>query len=409
MADVPEQKSLFLELGDIIRIKAPTNEDMNEHTFYIDYLDEEGNIITIDIIDDSTLVKQTLELVDGEFTDESIEEVELLSRPTEKGYARQNNLTPGSWITLRFGGDLPTIINGQITGLEEDMIEITTFPEGKKIYIDFAFKGIPKNIPLESIQPFIPPETEKKAPSPQDEEISIPQVSPGSDDEDDEFEIDVQVHAPYVRDRLKKVLLDADEIQFGEELEAITEFVPVSESEKRFGIETQANDLLDEMLSTIPSADRNRRVLNQIHTMIERFKELRTAFSEISPEGEIIKARVKGAHFKPLVERLGTLNKNLYWLLPIMKNKKKLYDIEVDEEEEEDNDIVQLTLRGSQEAISEIVEQYKSDDVPDGRNKYDYLFQSLQPYLTPFAQPTNFTNVMSEREVEGNIDSVLIT
>ena len=133
MVDVPEQKSLFLELGDIIRIKAPTNEDMNEHTFYIDYLDEEGNVITIDIIDDLNLTKQTLELMDGEFTDKSIEGVELLSRPEEKGYARQNNLTPGSWITLRFGGDLPTIINGKITGLEEDMIEITTFPEGKKI------------------------------------------------------------------------------------------------------------------------------------------------------------------------------------------------------------------------------------------------------------------------------------
>ena len=28
-----EEKSLFLELGDIIRIKAPTNEDLNDHTF----------------------------------------------------------------------------------------------------------------------------------------------------------------------------------------------------------------------------------------------------------------------------------------------------------------------------------------------------------------------------------------
>ena len=39
MADIPKPESLFLELGDIIRVKAPTNEDLNEHTLYIDYID----------------------------------------------------------------------------------------------------------------------------------------------------------------------------------------------------------------------------------------------------------------------------------------------------------------------------------------------------------------------------------
>ena len=28
-------------------------------------------------------------------------------------------------ISIEFGGDVPTIINGEITNLEEDMIEIT--------------------------------------------------------------------------------------------------------------------------------------------------------------------------------------------------------------------------------------------------------------------------------------------
>ena len=52
MTNVSDEESLFLELGDIIRIKAPTNEDLNDHVFYIDYLDEEGDTITLDIIDD---------------------------------------------------------------------------------------------------------------------------------------------------------------------------------------------------------------------------------------------------------------------------------------------------------------------------------------------------------------------
>ena len=62
MTNVPEEKSLFLELGDIIRIKAPTNESLNERVFFIDYLDEEGQTIAMDIIDDKTLSKSTLNI-----------------------------------------------------------------------------------------------------------------------------------------------------------------------------------------------------------------------------------------------------------------------------------------------------------------------------------------------------------
>jgi len=138
MTNVSDEESLFLELGDIIRIKAPTNEDLNDHVFYIDYLDEEGDTITMDIIDDSTLAKSTLTLINGEFSDTSIDGVELLNRAKEKGYARQNNLVTGSWITLRFGGDLPTTINGEITGLEEDMIEITTYPSTLRVDTTFC-------------------------------------------------------------------------------------------------------------------------------------------------------------------------------------------------------------------------------------------------------------------------------
>ena len=35
----PEQE-YFLELGDIIRLGAPDNDNLDQITFYIDYLDE---------------------------------------------------------------------------------------------------------------------------------------------------------------------------------------------------------------------------------------------------------------------------------------------------------------------------------------------------------------------------------
>ena len=50
-------------------------------------------------------------------------QVEVLDRPEHAGFARQNNLLPGTWIDLHFGGDVPTIFTGEVSDLEEDMIE----------------------------------------------------------------------------------------------------------------------------------------------------------------------------------------------------------------------------------------------------------------------------------------------
>ncbi len=142
--------SLFLELGDIIKINAPSNIEINEHVFIIDYIDSDN----IYIIDDTTLVQVNLALTDGDFNDKVMENIEILSRSDVKGYARQTILLPGKTIKIRFGGTVPTTINGTIVQLEEDMIEIKTFPENTVIYIDFGYHGIPKNLPIESIDEF---------------------------------------------------------------------------------------------------------------------------------------------------------------------------------------------------------------------------------------------------------------
>ena len=56
----------------------------------------------------------------------------------------------------------------------------------------------------------------------------------------------------------------------------ITEQVDISEEQRRYGIDSQTNDLLDELLSSVPSNKRTTKVLNNIHILIERFKQLRT-------------------------------------------------------------------------------------------------------------------------------------
>lgn len=411
MSDTPEEQ-FFLELGDIIRIIAPTNEDINEHVFYIDYIDKNQ----IDVVDDTSLVQHNLKLTEGQFNDKSIETIEILDRSEDKGYARQNNLVPGKSITLRFGGDVPTTINGTITDLEEDMIEIKTYPDEKIIYIDFAFHGIPKSLPLESIEDFIKPidlPTDRKLEQkkqddlsaiPEDDEIPELSMTMQDDEDQEDIEFDLVVPIANIRDRLKRIILDADDIQIGKSLGSITEEVPVEESSRRFGIETQANDLLDELLSTIPSSQRTSKTLNNIHLMIERFKQLRSQFSVISKEGEIMKSKIKGSDYKPLVEKLETFDKKLHWLLPIAKNRKKLYNIDDDEEKD---DIIPVSLKMSQDAIEEYTDQFNQNRIPDGINKYKYLYRELNKLYTPFGNPTDPIDIITEQRVHDNFDMII--
>ena len=419
MSDSPVE-SLFLELGDIIRINASSNDDLDQHVFFIDFIDNEE----MNLIDDTSLTTINLKLSDGIFNDKSIESIEILDRSDVKGYARQNNLIPGKTITLRFGGDVPLIVNGTITDLEEDMIEIKTYPEEKVIYIDFGYHGIPKNIPLESIENFEipiddtdkepeqepeqepeePPEEEKKQLADDDIPDLTVSLSPVAEEDDFDMEFDVIVPITNVKDRLKRMIIDADDIIIGKDLGSITEEVPVEESAQRFGIETQTNDMLDEMLSTIPSSQRTTTVLNNIHLMIERFKQLRSEFSVISPEGEIMKPKIKGVDYKPLVNKLSSFNKNLHWLIPIAKNKKKLYNIDDDDI---NKDVISMTLKGTQDQYHEYMDQYKENRIPDGLNKYKYVYKELNKLYTPFGITSDTTDVITEEHVNNNFDMII--
>jgi len=414
MSSKPEESTkLQLELGDIIKILAPDNTDINNKTFFIQYLDD-TKVELIDIDDDNRIV---LNITDGKLNDESIEQVEILSRAEQKGYARQNGLVPGTWISVHLGGDVPTVINGQVSSLEEDMIEISLWPNKEKIYIDFGYKGIPENIPIESINPFTPPE---KSPSPppseEGKEVSpeFPEalsLSPGTD-----VELDIEeeglspppqaepvIDIPQER---RAQLFSADEVEFGEELEELDIFVDVPEEERRYSIEAQSNDLLNDLLSTIPAADRTKKVYNSLHIMIERYRQLRSAFSKISESGDVGMPDTKGADYKPLVGSLEALNVKLNWILPIVKNNKVLYNFELDAQDVEPG-ITETTLALAQEGIYDITQQYKGNLVPDGQNKYIYKYQELNPYLTPFREPSSMANIIINKETGTNLDVVL--
>ena len=89
--------SITIELGDIIELISPANDIMHESTMFIKYIDNNH----IQLIQVSTLKEYQLSIDENGFiTDESIIQINLLSRSDEKGYVRQNNLLPNTWINI---------------------------------------------------------------------------------------------------------------------------------------------------------------------------------------------------------------------------------------------------------------------------------------------------------------------
>jgi len=146
--DNNSNREILLKLGDIILITDPTNEILNNNVFFIEYIDPKK----IKLINSETFEKTVLPISsDGIIGDGSITSIKIISSNPEQGYARQNDLLPGTWINIYFGGEIPIVITGEITNLEEDMIEVKT-TDGDILYFNFNYQGIPDEYPIETFE-----------------------------------------------------------------------------------------------------------------------------------------------------------------------------------------------------------------------------------------------------------------
>ena len=309
-------ETINLQLNDIIQIIAP-DTDYNENTFIINYIDSD----IIKLINVEDMNKKDLELIKGTLTNKNIKEINLLSRDEYKGYAMQNKLIKNTWIDIHFSGDIPQIFTGIITDLEEDQIEIKTYPDQQYIYIDFGYKGLTLDIPIDKIVIREPP----RASNNNDTEDIVPKDMFIESDEYDQSSPEIEV-------KFDKILLDANSIQFGEELEPIIQVIDIPEEERKYSIDEQCNDLLNSLLSEIPTIERTPKKINKINIIVERFKQLRNTFSEFDKYNNVINPIRKGFDHKPLLDNLYKLDKSLHWILPVAKNMKKVYDINIGEE-----------------------------------------------------------------------------
>ena len=398
---------LELQLGDVIHITNPVNDELNDQSFIIDYIDKTKAYL----INTDTMNRIRVSITpEGVIGDGNITRISILSRDDTGSYARQNDLLPGKWVNIYFGGDFPVIITGEITNLENDMIEITTV-DGDIIYLNFDYKGIPENLPIEMIEIREKPTkqlSEKEEEYAQEEGVEeIPELA-----EERTFvdpaKLQLNIPVKNIKDQLREFIIKADQVKFGdEEFGPIVQYLDVSSKSQRYSIETQVSDLLDELLSTIPNAQRTPKVLNNIHIMIERFKQLREHFSYFDQYGNVESALVKEATYKPLSAYFANFKLNLYWILPVVKNIKKVYN--VDHIDEENNDIIDLDLSRDIINIQELIENYKASDLPIEQNKYASLYSELNPYFTPFERISDEkrSSIIDDKYVFTDINTIV--
>jgi len=408
VAGEPEEDddgSIALQLGDIIEIYAPSNPDIHEVTAIITYIDE----TKIKLINVATMKFYQLNITeDGRFTDETITRIALLDRNDEKGYARQNNLSVKTWVDIHFGGEIPAIITGEITNLEEDMIEITTFPDLRTIYIDFAYKGIPENLPIENIV---------LREKPASVTTSLSALKGQQEEDQPDFSSEDQASIEYtdvgesiiripeqavpdenIRNTLQELYLDANSIVFGERLAEVTQLVEVPEEEKRYSVETQTTDFMEELLSTIPNSQRTKRVMDNIHVLIHRFKELRKLFSKFDSNENIYDVKTVGPFHKPLVDFLQNFNKKLLWIVPVVSNRKKINFDSGNISHIPENTPEDILV----EKYVEVLKELERADHTSTRRVGEWL----KPFETQSLQSNN-SSCLTNLEVGDNIDTIV--
>jgi hypothetical protein len=151
-------------------------------------------------------------------------------------------------------------------------------------------------------------------------------------------------------------------------------------SSQRIVSETkQYDDLLENIISSVPKSRRTDATLNGIHRGIERFFQLRKEYSLFDKNGVPKIPRALNEYDKPSVIHIQNLDTKLQWVLPVVENIKKLYVTG-------DDAIGVNTVNGIYDFEEQILEQKKL--YPDKNEPYNHMImEDMNSYLTPFENP----------------------
>lgn len=245
----------ILKLGDVIQ--------WNENVYLVDYLDDEY----IRLKDE-----------DGEIMEpilDSLVDVVVIGRQTEEGYARQNGLLPKRRIKIYFGEPFNKTVKGVIKSLEYDEIEVDLGEN--TIFINFDYKGIPRNLPIQKIGVY----AEKQV--------------------------------------VEEAIGDAEVVE-------VMEYIEVPEERKRFPLSQQLNDLLEHMVAKTDYHQRTPQLMDTIKRHTERYSYLRRIGSVFDEYGNV-REPVKESDIEPIETEVKNLKQNIPWLIPVIKHKSNIIGI----------------------------------------------------------------------------------
>ena len=392
---------ILLKLGDIIIITDPTNEILNNNVFLIEYIDPSK----IKLVNVDTFEKPVLQISsDGVIGDGNIKSIKVISSNPESGYARQNDLLPGTWINIYFGGEIPTVITGEITNIEEDMIEIRTVDDDT-LFINFNYQGIPEDLPIETFE--IRPAIKRKE-----------ELEPSADElvdlgeEEQEQEEGIFIPKNVVKEKVERMIFDIGDLELGDTIK-VEEYINIDKDKYRYNIETQANDLLEEMISTIPNARRTNNVLNSIHTMIRRFLQLRQISSTFDLNKNINGIIKRTSNDRPLAEYLSEFKNSLYWIMMVAKNVKKIYPENVKDAGQRYDDYETIDINENLLELSSLFanRRYEKDKKDSRQPRYSsFTYNSFDKYMTPFfsLNPDTVNDAFTGPNgiiIEGNVET----
>jgi hypothetical protein len=400
-----EEKKLKLQLGDIIKLDAPNNSEINDKIYFINYI----SISKIELLnEDKTLTLSIDE--NGNFLEESIENILLLYRQESPSYIVQNNFKIGKNISVYFGEPLPFVLNGTITNIEEDMIEITSVNK-EIIYIDFAYSGIPDNLNIEKIvlkesDAFnipgkeIKEETEETKETEETEEDEIQESVYLNLENKDKNDIDLLFNED------EKVLNEnlGDEIIF-EEVVTFVNYVNVPEDQMRYILEEQITDFIDNELNNYKIEERSEKLINNINLLATRFKELRNNYSNFDENKVPYMIELNDEFYKPLKENLINLNKKIYWILPVATSKKILYYKDDEINDELDDEYI-IKEKGEELILelTKIVDKWSKNNSKDQLNDYKkYINDLTSIFDSNIAQYENGLYVKEQMNVVNDI------
>ena len=391
-------KKYELQLGDIIELDAPSNPDLHNKTFYINFINKEKILL----LSEEKIITLSFD-EEGKLLEESIENILLLHREESPSFVVQNNLKINTNISIYFGEPNPNIINALITNIEKDMIELRLQGSDETIYIDFAYSGIPENLNIDKIVI----RDEKINTILDDEETISKQMMKKNDDDSTIFEDkhDLDENSPVVFDKdmdndlkfnsnldtdlYQKNVNDILDLEIEEELDEIFFNVNVPDSEKRYGLEEQISNYLDTMLSSNYDID-------HIHREINRYIELRNLYSEFDENMYPKIPKKTNEFYKPIIENIINLEKKIKWILPVVKNKKTL--IKQDDILEYSNDEFILFNDFIEQAVS-VVDNWTKENKASTVNSYKKYITKLLDIFNNNIENNNTLTANTQVEV----------